>query len=93
MEMAPPDGMEVVYVDFDAPRPSPVSSNVGAKTDLDAGSTSFRELVKNAPLVSPVGTFERGIDVFQDGSFYILSAPGHYPGKLTVLTCALRKNA
>ena len=84
MELAPPDVMEVVYVDFDAPRPSAPSSN--ANTNLNVGSTSFCELVKNAPLASPIGTFEKGLDLFQDGSFYILSAPGHYPGKLSVST-------
>jgi hypothetical protein len=81
MVSAPPEGMEVVYVDFDVARPA-LSSNADTKTNLSVGGSSFRELVKDAPLVSPTGTFEKGIDLFQDGSFYILSAPGHYPGKL-----------
>jgi glyoxylase-like metal-dependent hydrolase (beta-lactamase superfamily II) len=83
MVSAPPEGMEVIYVDFDVARP--LSSNADTKMNLNiVGSTSFRELVKNAPLVSPIGTFQKGIDLFQDGSLYILSAPGHYPGKIIV---------
>jgi glyoxylase-like metal-dependent hydrolase (beta-lactamase superfamily II) len=38
-----------------------------------------------SPVVSPVGNFKQGLDLFQDRSFYLLDAPGHYPGHLNAL--------
>jgi len=35
--------------------------------------------------VSPVGTFERGVDLFGDGSLYLIDAPGHLDGHLVAL--------
>lgn len=36
-------------------------------------------------LVMPIGSFERGLDFFGDGSFYLIDAPGHLPGHLAAL--------
>lgn len=30
----------------------------------------------------PFGTFERALDYFGDGSFWVLDAPGHMPGNM-----------
>lgn len=38
---------------------------------------------------TPVGTFERAVDFFGDGSLYLVEAPGHIPGHL----CALARVA
>lgn len=35
--------------------------------------------------MSPLGCYLRGRDLFHDGSFYLLDAPGHYPGHLNAL--------
>ncbi|KAH9923581.1 hypothetical protein B0H21DRAFT_840819, partial [Amylocystis lapponica] len=36
-------------------------------------------------LVTPVGAFANGLDLFGDGSLYLLDAPGHFPGHLAIL--------
>lgn len=31
---------------------------------------------------APFGPFEKAMDFFEDGSFYVIQAPGHLPGNL-----------
>lgn len=33
----------------------------------------------------PLGSFDRGLDLYGDGSFYLLDAPGHMPGHMVAL--------
>ncbi|PCH35012.1 Metallo-hydrolase/oxidoreductase [Wolfiporia cocos MD-104 SS10] len=35
--------------------------------------------------LSPLGSFNRAVDFFRDGSLYLLDAPGHFPGHLAAL--------
>ena len=34
----------------------------------------------------PIGPFPRALDFFEDGSLYIIDAPGHLPGHINILT-------
>ncbi|TFY54924.1 hypothetical protein EVJ58_g8571 [Rhodofomes roseus] len=45
------------------------------------------DVVRFAPSrnVAPLGSFERGLDFYGDGSLYLLDAPGHFPGHLAAL--------
>jgi 3-hydroxyisobutyrate dehydrogenase len=51
---------------------------------------SNRSLIKQLPSTDsgawkPLGPFERSIDYFGDGSFYIVDSPGHLPGHINGL--------
>ncbi|KZT07050.1 uncharacterized protein LAESUDRAFT_736609 [Laetiporus sulphureus 93-53] len=35
--------------------------------------------------ISPLGSFDHGMDLFKDGSFYLIDAPGHFPVHLAAL--------
>ncbi|THH02615.1 hypothetical protein EW026_g332 [Hermanssonia centrifuga] len=36
-------------------------------------------------IVSPIGTFDRAIDFYDDGSLYFVDSPGHSPGHIAAL--------
>ncbi|KIL01049.1 hypothetical protein PAXRUDRAFT_821062 [Paxillus rubicundulus Ve08.2h10] len=36
-------------------------------------------------LISPLGDFDRALDLFSDGSLYIIDTPGHMPGHISAL--------
>ena len=54
--------------------------------DPDRATDPFEEL--NGPWVK-LGAFEKAVDFFGTGSFWIMQAPGHMPGNL----CALVRQA
>lgn len=46
---------------------------------------SFDPYTLTHPIISPIGTFEKAIDLFADRTLYLVSAPGHMPGHLAAL--------
>lgn len=72
-----PQGQKIFYVNFTYPETT---------VPEDAGSW-LSKILSNPKIrtVIPIGEFPRGIDVFSDGSLYLLDAPGHYPGHLNAL--------
>ncbi|KAG1754762.1 beta-lactamase-like protein [Suillus paluster] len=41
--------------------------------------------IPHARLIKPIGSFERAIDLFGDGSLYLIDAPGHMSGHVAAL--------
>jgi glyoxylase-like metal-dependent hydrolase (beta-lactamase superfamily II) len=58
----------------------------GRYFDPERATERWQEL--DGPWV-PFGPFEKAMDFFQDGSFWVIQAPGHMPGNL----CAAAKIA
>jgi len=65
-----PKNLKRVYVDFHS---ESTTTTAGSGPSVLSGK------------VSPLGSFPRAIDVHEDGSMYLLDAPGHMPGHLAVL--------
>lgn len=40
----------------------------------------------------PIGPFQHGYDFFRDGSFWLINAPGHFPGNLAALVRTKNKD-
>lgn len=45
----------------------------------------FEDNMPPSRVVTPLGSFDRGLDFYGDGSLYLLDAPGHFPGHLGAL--------
>ncbi|KAI0344769.1 Metallo-hydrolase/oxidoreductase [Trametopsis cervina] len=43
------------------------------------------ESTTSRPVIAPFVTFERGIDIYGDGSLYMVDTPGHYPGHYSLV--------
>lgn len=48
-------------------------------TFIDFSGASDREVI------SPFGTFDRAVDLYGDGSLYLVDSPGHMPGNLALV--------
>lgn len=68
-----PDSQVVVYLDFSA-------------SYLERDSLPWLSGFDKDPVpIQRVGLYPKGVDLFADGSLYLLDAPGHFPGHLNAL--------
>ncbi|ESK92506.1 metallo-beta-lactamase superfamily protein [Moniliophthora roreri MCA 2997] len=70
-----PSHQKVIYVGF---------NEKNGCSQLEPPYTSPSATFHSAP-VSTIGAFSRGLDLFSDGSLYLLDAPGHIPGHMVLL--------
>ncbi|KAJ7578646.1 beta-lactamase-like protein [Mycena floridula] len=52
--------------------------------DFEEGGAT-KVLGRNQAVLEPLGSYRRGIDLFHDGSVYLLDSPGHDPGHINAL--------
>ncbi|KAK7062702.1 hypothetical protein VNI00_000190 [Paramarasmius palmivorus] len=71
-----PEHQEVIYLTFEG------KNNISHFIPPYVTPSST---LRAAPIISPIGPLSRGVDLFSDGSLYILDAPGHTPGHLALL--------
>ncbi|EGN94971.1 hypothetical protein SERLA73DRAFT_187253 [Serpula lacrymans var. lacrymans S7.3] len=85
-----PPGQKVRYVSF-AEEEEPPTVDQGSymaavyQAQINPAFPIPSREMPSSTVISPLGSFTQALDLFNDGSFYLLDAPGHFPGHLAAL--------